>query len=566
MTLRRRIFLIFSVSSLVPFLSIFIISNYTIDQIFDNKIKSGINSNLRQVELSLGNSISNLNHVSQQLAYGNNIVKQIDEVLFQTMDPYTRLHTRDQLKNELNMVTFTNPNVGLTFYYIQNENKIQFENFPVEDNLALDSLPLLSSYYDITYFGPHESLSRSDDGIVLSALRKVGLPDRDNVYVYIETGFSLTQDILDNNEYGGDLTHLILDGNGRIAYSEVPETFKSGAQFPQFSMDEGSGLHEGYYWFKQTSNQNWSVVSVISKTNYNKEKDQWMVKIFFIALIFIALTILLAWLLWQMVYKPLNLFNSEIKFMSQNRMRPQHKLTKIPEFDYLLRQFSEMKKQIWNLFEEVELKEKKRIDLEVEKLLYQINPHFLMNTLDTVHWLAVINGQKEIDRLVKSLNKLLYYNLGKLGQVSTIEEEIDALKQYLVLQQIRYDFEFDVRIDVDKNVLKQPVPRFILQPLVENSLYHGLSDDGYIEVSVVLDKVIRISIHDNGAGMTEETIQEILNNRTVEHKKVGMGIGMNYVKRMLEASYENKASLEIKSEIGKGTSIFLTLPISKEKT
>ncbi len=189
-----------------------------------------------------------------------------------------------------------------------------------------------------------------------------------------------------------------------------------------------------------------------------------------------------------------------------------------------------------------------------------------MNTLDTVHWLAMINGQKEIDRLVKSLNKLLYYNLGKMGQVSTIEEEIDALRQYLVLQQIRYDFQFDVRIEVDESVLKQPVPRFILQPLVENSLYHGLSDDGYIEVSVALDKDIRISIHDNGAGMKEETIQEILNNRTVEHKKVGMGIGMNYVKRMLDARYGDNASLEIKSEVGKGTSVLLTLPLSREDT
>ncbi|WP_419876408.1 histidine kinase [Candidatus Pristimantibacillus sp. PTI5] len=566
MTLKKRIFLIFLVSSLVPFLSIFIISNYTIDKIFDNKIESGINSNLRQVELSLGNSLSNLNHISQQLAYGGNIVKQIDEVLFQSLDRYQRVQTKNQLKSELNLITFSNPNIGLALYYIQKEDVIQFENFPVKEIFSFNSLPLLAKYYDITYFGPHKSMNESDNQIVLSALRKVGLPDRDDVYVYIETGFSLTQNILDNNEYGGGLSHLILDGNGRIAYSEVPEIFVSGAQFPDFSKEEGTGLYKDHYWFKQTSNQNWSVVSVISQTDYNKEKNQWMLQILLVSLFFICLTVLLAWVLWKMVYKPLNLFHSEIKWMSQNRLKPQLKKTNIPEFDYLLRQFSEMKEQIWNLFEEVEQKEKKRVDLEVEKLLYQINPHFLMNTLDTVHWLAMINGQKEIDRLVKSLNKLLYYNLGKMGQVSTIEEEIDALRQYLVLQQIRYDFQFDVRIGVDESVLKQPVPRFILQPLVENSLYHGLSDDGYIEVSVALDKDIRISIHDNGAGMKEETIQEIMNNRTVEHKKVGMGIGMNYVKRMLDARYGDNASLEIKSEVGKGTSVLLTLPLSGENT
>ncbi|MNR02396.1 putative sensor-like histidine kinase [compost metagenome] len=268
----------------------------------------------------------------------------------------------------------------------------------------------------------------------------------------------------------------------------------------------------------------------------------------------------MAWLLWKMVYRPLNGFNREIKLMAQNRVQAVTVRTKIPEFDFLLHQFRHMREQIWNLFAEVEQKEKRRVDLEVEKLLYQINPHFLMNTLDTVHWLAVMNGQNEIDRLVSSLNKLLHYNLGKLGQASTIYEEIEALKQYLILQQIRYDFKFDVQMNVDEEVWNMPVPRFILQPLVENSLYHGLSDDGYIKVDVSLTNAIQISIHDNGSGMSEETIHNLLHNPEVENKKVGMGIGLNYVKRMLESQYGDQAELSITSVIGEGTTILVSLP------
>lgn len=564
MTLKKRIFLIFLFSSLVPFLSIFILSYYTIDSIFDNKIESGILSNLRQVELSLGSSISNLNHISQQLAYGGTIGKQLDEVLQQTGNPFERMQAVNQLKSELNLITFTNPSIGLTTYYFQ-DGTTQFESFPVKSDFSPGKLPLLAKYYGISYYGPHVSMNQFDNQYVLSALRKVELPDRDDVYVYIESGFHLTEDILRNNQYGGALSHLILDGNGRIAYSEVPQIFANGARFPKFAQGDGTGIYQGYHWFKMTSNQDWSVVSVISDADYNREKNRWILQIVFVSLLFLCVTLLLAWLLWKMVYKPLNLFHKEIKRMSQNRMEVKNReQTRIPEFDYLLLQFSKMRTQIWNLFQEITQKEKNRADLEVEKLLYQINPHFLMNTLDTVHWLAVMNGQKEIDRLVQSLNKLLYYNLGKLGQASTIEEEISALKQYLILQQIRYDFQFDVRIEVDEKVLKMPVPRFILQPLVENSLYHGLRDEGYIEVRIRLDKDVHISIHDNGSGMSEETIRELLNNRTVEQKKVGMGIGINYVKRMLEARYEDKAKLEIKSELGTGTSVLLTLPIEEE--
>ncbi|MCF2720452.1 histidine kinase [Paenibacillus sp. UKAQ_18] len=566
MTLKKRIFLLFFLSAFIPFISIFVISYYTIDSIFANKINDGIRSNLQQVTSSLENSINNLNHVTQQLSYRGTLGKKLDEVLKPSSNIFELIEARDELKNELNVVTFTNPNIGLTLYYFQKEGTTQFANFPIKDRFSPESLPVLFKSYGIAYYGPHISMNRFDDQLVLSAMRKVQLPQRDDVYIYVESGFRLTQDILDYNQYKGALSHLILNGEGNIVYSEIPETMKVGENFSSLSKGTAKdGISRDYHWFKEDTSQNWSVISVISQAKYQQEKNQWLLQILLVALFFFGFTVFLAWLLWKTVYKPLGLFHSEINGMSQNPQKAGSQIrTQIPEFDFLLGEFSNMQHQIGDLFKEVQQKEKIRADLEVEKLLYQINPHFLMNTLDTVHWLAVMNGQGEIDKLVQSLNKLLYYNLGKLGQVSTMEEEIDALRQYLILQQIRYDFEFDVRISADDQVLQIPVPRFILQPLVENSLYHGLSDEGFIQIEVTLAKTLNILIQDNGAGMTEEAIQRLLNNRIAEHKKVGMGIGLNYVHRMLRAQYGDQAQLVIESELGTGTSILLILPIKGE--
>ncbi|OXM83503.1 sensor histidine kinase [Paenibacillus rigui] len=564
MTLKKRIFIIFLFSSLIPFISIGLISYYTIYSLLTNKIQSGIQSNLKQVELSLENTISNLNHVSQQLAFQGTVGKKLDQLLGANQ-PFERSYIADELKNELSLVTFTNPSIGLTMYYFKQDGSYIFENSGVKSNFSLDTMPLLAQYYGISYYGPHISNNRFDNQYVLSALRKVDLPERDDVYVYIESGFRLTQNILNNNQFGGTVSHLILDNDGRIAYSEVTDAFPRDSLFSSFAGGEKSGSLHGYLWFKETSNQGWSVISIIPKVDYNKEMNRWFVQILLIALLFVAISLLLAWLLWKMVYRPLNNFNKEIKLLAQSNAQPGLVRTKIPEFDYLLHQFREMKEQIWDLFAEVEQKEKRRVDLEVEKLRYQINPHFLMNTLDTVHWLAVMNGQSEIDRLILSLNKLLYYNLGKLGEIATMEEEIDALQQYLTLQQIRYDFQFDVKIEVEEAVLKMPIPRFLLQPLVENALYHGLNDEGFIRVNVArLQSCIEISIRDNGTGMSEETIQSLLNSQKVESRKVGMGIGMNYVKRMIETHYGNDAELRIDSVMGQGTTVFLNLPIREE--
>lgn len=566
MTLKKRIFLLFFLSAFIPFISIFAISSYTIDSIFVNKINDGIRSNLQQVTSSLENSITNLNHVTQQLSYRGTLGKKLDEVLKPSTNIIELIEARDELKNELNVVTFTNPNIGLTLYYFQKEGATQFANFPIKDRFSPESLPVLFKSYGITCYGPHISMNRFNDQLVLSAMRKVQLPQRDDVYIYVESGFRLTQDILGYNQYQGALSHLILNGEGKIVYSEIPEVMKVGENFSTLSKGAAKdGIARDYHWFKEDSTQNWSVISVISQAKYQQEKNQWLLQILLVALFFLGFTVFLAWLLWKMVYKPLSLFHSEINGMSQNPQKTGSQTrTQIPEFDFLLGEFSNMQHQIGDLFKEVQQKEKIRADLEVEKLLYQINPHFLMNTLDTVHWLAVMNGQGEIDKLVQSLNKLLYYNLGKLGQVSTMKEEIDALRQYLILQQIRYDFEFDVRISADDQVLQIPVPRFILQPLVENSLYHGLSDEGFIQIEVTLAKTLNILIQDNGAGMTEEAIQRLLSNRIAEHKKVGMGIGLNYVHRMLRAQYGDQAQLVIESELGTGTSILLILPIKGE--
>ncbi|WP_338556679.1 histidine kinase [Paenibacillus sp. KS-LC4] len=561
LTLKKRIIIIFLFSSLIPFISIGMISYYTIYSILTTKIQSGIQSNLNQVVLSLENTISNLNHVSQQLAFEGSVGKKLDQLLTSTAsEPYERVEMKSKLKEELSLITFTNPSIGLTLYYFQNNHSYDLENSGVKDHFAPENLPLLAQYSGISYYGPHISNNRFDHQFVLSALRKVELPNRDDVYVYIETGLHLTQSILNNDQTGGKNSHIFLDNNGRIAYSELPHIFAIDTTFPGITEGEASGTQNGFYWFRKTSNQGWSIVSVIPKADYNKEINRWFIQISLFSVFFLGMSLFLAWLLWKMVYRPLNTFNKEIKLMAQNRIQIGRART-IPEFDFLLDQFGQMKEQIWNLFAEVEQKERRRVDLEVEKLLYQINPHFLMNTLDTVHWLAVMNGHNEIDQLVSSLNKLLHYNLGKLGQASTIQEEIEALKQYLILQQIRYDFQFDVQIDMDEEVLKMPVPRFILQPLVENSLYHGLSDDGFIRVNVSLTQTINISIHDNGSGMSEETINNLLNNPQVENRKVGMGIGMNYVKRMIESQYGERAELEISSVLGEGTSIYLSLPL-----
>ncbi|SDX62273.1 two-component system, sensor histidine kinase YesM [Paenibacillus sp. CF384] len=511
--------------------------------------------------MTLENAINNLNHVSQQLAYGGGTNRLLEQLAVE-QEPYERLKLLNDIKTELNVISFSNPNVGLMMFYDPKTDTHDFENFRVRGTFAPKQLPVLAEYPEITYYGPYKSYNGSINQYVFSIMRKVNLLDQ-NLYLYIETGRSAIESLFapqDRKESSRRL--LILDDQRRIAFSEVVQAFPENTVFPASTANKTSGYNGDYFWNREISNQGWSIVSVTPRNELTQERNRWLFQITGIFLAFFVGAVFFSWLLWKMVYRPLDKFNMEIKSLIHSNVKEHTEVTHIPEFDYLLYQTRSMKGKIWALYEEIEVKEKRRADLEVEKLLYQINPHFLMNTLDTVHWLALMNGQHEIDKLVLSLNKLLYYNLGKMGEVSTIGDEIDALKEYLQLQQIRYDFQFDVDLDVDEKALTIPCPRFLMQPLVENALYHGVSDDGYIYVGVQWnEQALQITIQDNGAGMPQETIDRLLDDEAKDSHKVGMGIGMRYVKRILQATYGETAVLEIRSEIGKGTIISLRLPI-----
>ncbi|WP_309118179.1 sensor histidine kinase [Paenibacillus sp.] len=559
LTLKRRIILIFMITFLLPFVGITVLSYYTINSMLTNKIHSTIRNNMGQVRLSLENAFSNMNHVSQQLAFQGSVGPKLGQFLEAT-EPYRQAELIDEINADLDTITYTNPNIGLTLYYFANDGTYKFENLNAARNFDPLRLPTLAEQYRVTYKGPHLSQDQFNNQYVLSVLRKVDLPERDDVYVYIESGFKLTQNILENNRFSPNTRHLILDVDGDVVYSELPGAFPQGTAFADGDNAAESGFHNGYYWFRGTSDQGWSIVSAIPKTEYMQERDLWLVQIAVFCLLFLAVTLGLAWLLWKMVYRPLNDFNREIRRMSKSNLEPITTVSNIPEFSYLLKQMNGMKGEIRRLFREVEASAQRRADLEIEKLRYQINPHFLMNTLDTAHWLAVMKGQGEIDKLIVSLNKLLYYNLGKTGERTTVREELDALEQYLTLQKIRYDFDFNVEVETDEQVLDLEIPRFILQPLVENALYHGLQDDGRILVRVSFDGALRITVSDNGAGMSEETLKQVLHRESQGKEKVGMGIGMNYVKRTVESFYEGRAVMDIRSEVGRGTTVTLTLP------
>ena len=241
--------------------------------------------------------------------------------------------------------------------------------------------------------------------------------------------------------------------------------------------------------------------------------------------------------------------------------------TSYDEVGLLGLQLNYMANRIENLMERQKAYEENKRQLELETLQAQINPHFLYNTLGSLKWLAVRGGNKVIASSLDALVKLLRFTIKRAAGMVTVSEEIDYIKSYADIEKMRYDDGFDIEYEVSEDVLNEEIPGFILQPLIENSLLHGLDmtlDDAFIYVRARYqtdngELFLLIEEEDNGIGMDEETLLSLQSEN--RPKKNGFSsIGVSIVSKRLKEIYGDRFHMDIVSSPMQGTRICLWIP------
>lgn len=230
------------------------------------------------------------------------------------------------------------------------------------------------------------------------------------------------------------------------------------------------------------------------------------------------------------------------------------------EIDILSRRFYLMANEIDTLINEKYKKEILLKETQLKILHSQIKPHFLYNTLDTINWMAISNGQKEISALVKALGNLLRSTISKNQFVVTVEEELSLLADYILIQKKRFGDGLDFSFDVEKELYNYSVLKLSIQILVENSIKHVLEKEGgicKIKVGVKADgDNLKISVSDNGKGIAEEKLLEIKNGSLTSNG----GIGLENIKKRIKLIYGEAYGLDIFAGAEGGTTVTMTIP------
>ncbi|MGN0150511.1 MAG: sensor histidine kinase [Clostridia bacterium] len=231
------------------------------------------------------------------------------------------------------------------------------------------------------------------------------------------------------------------------------------------------------------------------------------------------------------------------------------------EINSLAEDFNVMVGKIDTLIQENFLEKMLLQESELKLLQSQINPHFLYNTLESINWMAKSGRTKEISVMVQALSKLFRNAVSNKETAITVKEELDLLWNYIAIQKIRFEDRLEPYVDVEDEFLNYKIPKFILQPLVENSIKYALerySTTCVIKVYAKRSETgMKLYIEDNGPGIDEAQLERIRTNQPVESKS---GIALKNIRRRLEIMYHTDNAMEFESKMGKGTTIIINIP------
>ncbi len=236
------------------------------------------------------------------------------------------------------------------------------------------------------------------------------------------------------------------------------------------------------------------------------------------------------------------------------------------ELGVIGRQINEMSAHVSDLMENRIRDEQEKMNLEIKMLQAQINPHFLYNTLDSIKWIATMQHNTGIVRVVSALSSLLKNMAKGFNEKVTVRQELDFLDNYITIEKIRYIELFDVEITVaDPALYNAGIIKLTLQPLVENSIFSGIEPSGkpgLIQIHIFSrEQTLYIRIRDNGVGISKENIDRMLTDTSRVTKHYMSGIGLPNVDRRIKLVYGQEYGLAIDSEVGVYTCVTVSLPL-----
>ena len=575
-SIRNSIFIYFTITSLVAVLLI-VISIYS-------RLSSQLYDTVKQENVNLVNRVD-----SSMEVYLRNIMKLSDTIYYGIVKNANL--SEDSIGEKLTLLYNNNKEQVSNIALISKEGEpisvvpaARFrKNFKAEDEEWF--VNALNKTENIHFTLPHvqKMFEKGDNTYnwVISMSRAVEITvggSTEQAVLLIEMAYQGLEEVLDEVTLGNGGYIYLMDSNGDIIWHPKFELIASGRvkenNLVAAGYDDGS-REEVFNGTRQTvvtktvGYTGWKLVGVIKGTGISLNMLKTRLFIVFVILLIIFIVILINSYISFRVTNPIRELEKSVKELEEGNLDADIYMGGSYEVQHLGKSVQDMKFRIKGLMQDIVSEHEEKRKSEFDSLQAQINPHFLYNTLDIIVWQIENEKQSEAVHTVTALARFFRLSLGKGKNIVTVRDEIDHVKNYLMIQHMRFKNKFDYEFDIAEDVLELPSLKLMLQPLVENAIYHGMEfmdGDGMIMVKAWRkEDELYLSVADNGLGMTEDKVEMILTGKSTSGNGRGSGIGVKNVNERIKLYFGEAYGLTIDSEPDEGTTVIIHLPAKDEK-
>ncbi len=377
---------------------------------------------------------------------------------------------------------------------------------------------------------------------------------------------SLVEQLRQEENHQTDLELFLMDCNGRIvSISNEGRIGTTVSYLDQMEGGSGSFQKDGMLInYQKVGKWNYYLIHEIPVLEFYRESIVVMVLMMVLTIAMTAFAIVFQRRMINSFYEPMNRVLSAMDDVSLGKLDERIDMESMDvDSRKLAEGFNSMMEEIDMLMEQVKMEQHQMEQIRFNALQAQIKPHFLYNTLECIHWQAVVDGNKEISTMVKAMAQYYRICLSRGKEVIALREELEHIRSYLIIQNMRYDNIIELVDHISEEYYNVQIPKMTLQPLVENAIYHGIRIKEGGKGTIVLEiracgEDIYLSLCDSGTGMTQEEIDEM--NQSISLYDETFGYGVRNVNKRIELMFGTEYGLRyFRNEQG-GVTVEIRLP------
>ena len=402
-----------------------------------------------------------------------------------------------------------------------------------------------------------------------------GSGEKEGVF-FIDLNYSAISELCDQSTVGTKGYAFILDAKGNIVYHPQQQQLYNELQTENISLimdtDEdtvltGTGNDGKLYSISRSEKTGWTVVDCTNVKELLSKSRQAQSVYVLTAIILVIVALLFSRFMARSITLPIQKLRDSMKKVQEGDFSVSDVVVDSRnEIGSLTKSFDVITHRIHELMEQNVHEQEEKRKSELKALQSQINPHFLYNTLDSIIWMAEGKKNEEVVLMTASLARLLRQSISNEDEVVPIANEVEYARGYLTIQKMRYKDKLEFQIEVDSSILYIPLIKLVLQPIIENAIYHGLkykeSKGLLIVKGFMKDGNAVLQVIDDGVGMDEETLAHIYDKHKVNYHS--NGVGVYNVQKRLKLYYGEDYGITYTSELGKGTTATITIPGRQE--